>query len=203
VFCPYYILICSRSQFKRVPVYSFPDLRATGLTRPRRGVGVHPERHGAFSSALPKSIAELPSGSHAPHGQVDASLIYSVRPAGRVGARRVANRLDFYHCSLREQKESNPRANNALIFNNLQTCNSVTHVNSYTYKTAGGVFSWHINAHQVARAPMEHAFRHTLDVTPFQLSAVDCQLFKYNPRAPFSGPEPHFGTNSTWGIDER
>jgi len=27
---------------------------------------------------------------------------------------------------------------------------------------------------------------------PFQLSTVDCQLFKYNPRAPLSGPEVHW-----------
>lgn len=198
MFCPYYILICSRSQFKRVPVYSFPCLRTRRLRGPRRGGGVHPERLRALSSALPKSIAELPSGSHAPHGQVDASLIYSVHPAGRVGARHVAIRLDFSHRSLCEQKESNPRANNALSSNNLQIPNPVTLVNSYTYKIGGGDFSGRINSCQAARIHRWSVPHPTISAAQlFQLSTFNFQPLQV--QSPRSIQEPA----SPRGIDER
>jgi hypothetical protein len=187
-----------------VSVPSSPHPCVRRLPRSGRGVGIRSQRVGAFSSPLPKPIAEPTSESHPLHCGAGASLFCSIAPDRHVGPMRVANHVDFSHCSLREQKESNPRANNALIFNNLHTHNTVTPVYSYTYKLGGG-FSGRMNSPQAARiTSMEHALRHTLYTgPPFQLSTVDCQLFKYNPRAPFSGSEVHIGANSTWGIDER
>jgi hypothetical protein len=143
---------CPDPQSTRVLVYFSPNLCAWDLRRPRRGVGVHPERLGAFSSPLPKSIANAPSRYHPSHSRADASLLCPVALAWHVGPRRTANHLDFSPCSLPEHKESNSRANKALILNNLQTPYLVSLVNSYIYKIGGGVFSGCVNAHQVARA---------------------------------------------------
>ena len=178
---------CPDPQSTRVLVYFSPNLRARGLRRPSRGAGVHPERLGAFSSPFPKAIANAPSRCHPRHSGADASLLCSIALAWHVGPGRTANHLDFSPCSLPEHKESNSRANKALILNNLQTPYLVSLVNSYTYKIGGGVFSEGVNSCRATRQhPWRTPFQHTLyAASPFQLSTVDCQLFKYNPRAPF------------------
>ncbi len=140
MFRPPYAFLCPDPRSTCVPVLSFRDLRAQRLARPDQGFAVHPNRFGALSSPLPKPIAVPPSGSRPMHGGADASLLCSIATARHVGPRRAANRSDSSHCSLPEQETSNPRANNTLIFNNLQTLIPVTPVYSHTYKIGGGYF---------------------------------------------------------------
>jgi hypothetical protein len=140
-----YTLFCPDPRSTLVPVHSSPNLCARRLPRPRRDGGVYPERLGAFSFPLAMPIAEPPSVSHPTHSEANASLLCSIAPARHVGLGHAPNRLDFSRCSLCEQKRSNSRANNALIFNNLQTHEPLTPLNSCTYKIGGGYFPERIN----------------------------------------------------------
>jgi hypothetical protein len=134
-----YTLFCPDPRSTLVPVHSSPNLCARRLPRPRRDGGVYPEQLGAFSFPLAMPIAKPPSVSHPTHSEANASLLCSTAPARHVGPGHAANRLDFSRCSLCEQKKSNSRANNALIFNNLQTHELLTPLNSCTYKIGGGI----------------------------------------------------------------
>src|SRR5271169_280782 len=134
MFRPRHTLLYPHRRSTLVPPHSFPNLRAQRLARPGRGFGAHDERLGASSSPPPESIPEPPSGSHPMHAVADASLLCSLVPAWHVALGRGAKHSDLLHCSLREQKESNPRANNTFIFNNLQMHIPATPANSGTYK---------------------------------------------------------------------
>jgi hypothetical protein len=194
-------LLCPDPRSTCVAVQSSPNLCAWRLPRPRRGVGVYPERLGAFGSPLAKSFAETPSASHPTHSGANASLLSSIAPAWQVGPGHAVNPLDFSPCSLREQRETNSRANNAIIFNNLQTNYLLTPVNSYTYKIGGGYFPERINSpSSCPHTSMGPAFQHTLWAAR-PLSTFNCRLSTLQVQSPRSiqRPELHFGANSTMG----
>jgi hypothetical protein len=189
---------CPDPQSTRVLVYFSPNLRARGLRRPSRGAGVHPERLGAFSSPFPKAIANAPSRCHPRHSGADASLLCSIALAWHVGPGRTANHLDFSPCSLPEHKESNSRANKALILNNLQTPYLVSLVNSYTYKIGGGYFPRvSILVERLASIHGERPFStRSMLLRPFNF-----QLSTANSSSTI--PALHSGAHSLRGIDER
>ena len=102
----------SRSGNRPLPAPLIPPrpriLHARRLPRSGQGVGVYPERLGAFSSPLPKLISEPISGSHHPQSRTDAliALLRRDRSACRPQTRRKPLR---FLSLLREQKESNSR----------------------------------------------------------------------------------------------